>query len=78
MGWKDQVYFEPCDDIQHLLARGRLEESSPAYGVARLTIQLGLGSLSKRQRYVYDQLIAPALEVLAHEEGINACYCAPD
>jgi hypothetical protein len=60
--------FEPCDDIQHLLAQGTLKPDTPAFAVARQAIALGIGSLSNRQRYIYDMLIAPALEELALEE----------
>jgi hypothetical protein len=64
--------FEPYDDIQHLLAEGTLKPDTPAYAVARQAISLGIGSLSKRQRYIFDALIAPALEALALEERRGA------
>jgi len=60
--------FEHYDDIQHLLADGALKQGSPAHAAARQAIALGVGSLSNRQRYVYDTVIAPALERLALEE----------
>lgn len=68
----DQIYLEYYDDIQHLLADGTLEKDSDAYGVARLTIDLGFGALSKRHRYIYDSVITPALAVLAREQGMSA------
>ncbi len=60
--------FEPYDDIQHLLAEGILQPDTPAYAVARQAIALGLDCLSNRQRFIYDTIIAPALEGLALEE----------
>ena len=60
--------FEPYDDIQHLLADGTLKQGTPAYAIARQAIDLGIGSLSNRQRHIYDGIIAPALEGLALEE----------
>jgi hypothetical protein len=60
--------FESCDDIQHLIAEQKLKPNSPAYAIARQAIALGIDSLSNRQRYVYDTVIAPALEALAAEE----------
>ena len=41
---------------------------SPAFAIARQAIALGIGSLSNRQRDLYDTIIAPALEGLALEE----------
>jgi hypothetical protein len=60
--------FEPYDDIQHLIGEGTLKPDSPAFAVARQAIALGVGSLSNRQRHIYDTLIAPALAGLALEE----------
>jgi hypothetical protein len=68
--------FEPFDDIQHLLAEGILEPDTPAYVVARQAISLGIGSLSNRQRLIYDRIIAPALEALALEERRGAAVRA--
>jgi hypothetical protein len=60
--------FDSCDDIQHLIAERKLKPDTPAYAIACQAIALGIGSLSNRQRYVYDTIIAPALEDLAAEE----------
>jgi hypothetical protein len=68
----DHRDFEDYDDIQHLLASGTLKKDSDAYDIARLTIQLGFGALSKKQRYIYAQVITPALEELAREQGAGA------
>jgi len=68
MGCSGHCEFERYDDIQHLLAEGILKEDTPAHDVAELAITLGIGSLSTRQRYVYDVVIAPALEKLELEE----------
>jgi hypothetical protein len=66
------IDFQVCDDIQHLLAEGRLKQGSAAYAIARQTIDLGFAALSNRQRYIFDALIAPALEALALEERCGA------
>jgi hypothetical protein len=64
--------FDACDDIQHLLAEEILTPDTPAYAVARQAIALGIDSLSNRQRFIYDAVIAPALEGLAVEERRGA------
>jgi hypothetical protein len=64
--------FDSCDDIQHLLAEGILKPDTSAHLVARQAIALGIGSLSNRQRFIYDVVIAPALEGLAVEERRGA------
>ena len=64
--------LDSCDDIQHLLAEGILKPHTPAYAVARQAIALGINSLSNRQRFIYDVVIAPALEGLAVEERRGA------
>ena len=78
MGCNDHIDFERYDDIQQLVAEGTLEKGTPAYVIARQTIDLGFATLSKRQHYIYDMVIAPALEALAQEQSINArCNNAP-
>ena len=64
--------FEPYDDLQHLLADGTLKPDTPAFAVARQAIALGIGSLSNRQRQIYNTIIAPALEGLALTERSGA------
>jgi len=64
--------FKSYDDLQHLLADGTLKPDTPAFAVAHQAIALGIGSLSNRQRSIYDGLIAPALEGLALEERCAA------
>lgn len=64
--------LEPYDDIQHLLADGTLKPGTPAFAVARQAIALGIGSLSNRQRQIYDTIIAPAMEGLALTERSGA------
>jgi hypothetical protein len=68
----DQIYFEYYDDIQHLLGAGTLQKDSDAYSVARLTINLGFATHSRRHRYIYDSVITPALVALAREQAITA------
>ena len=55
------LYLEPYDDLQHLLASGLLEQNPFARAVALQTISFGLGSLTDGQRNVYEALITPAL-----------------
>ena len=64
--------FESYDDIQHLLADGTLKHGSPAYLIARQAIAIGFASFSRRQRQIYDAIIAPALAGLALAEGRDA------
>jgi hypothetical protein len=59
MEWSD---FHRCEDIQHLMAEGALPQGSAAYGIARQAIDLGFATLSDRQRFILDQVIAPALK----------------
>jgi hypothetical protein len=61
MEWSDPDLHRN-EDIQHLIALGTLKQGSAAYGIARQAIDLGFATLSNRQRYIYDQVIAPALK----------------
>jgi hypothetical protein len=72
MGCGRDLDFGYYDDLQHLLANGTLKPNTAACAVARQAITLGIGSLSNRQRYLYETIIAPALEGLALEERRGA------
>jgi hypothetical protein len=59
MEWND---LHRSEDIQQLMAQGTLPQGSAAYGIARQAIDLGFATLSDRQRFILDQVIAPALK----------------
>jgi hypothetical protein len=59
MEWND---LHRCEDVQQLMAQGTLQQGSVAYSIARQAIDLGFATLSDRQRFIYDQVIAPALK----------------
>jgi hypothetical protein len=62
MGWNDHVDWQLYEEIEDLVAEGRLEEEMPAYGVAQKVIHEGYDSLSPNQGWVFDTYVAPALE----------------
>ena len=59
MEWND---LHRSEDIQQLMAQGTLPQGSAAYRIARQAIDLGFGTLSERQRFIFEQVIAPALK----------------
>jgi hypothetical protein len=59
MEWND---LHRSEDIQQLMAQGTLPQGIAAYGIARQAIDLGFATLSDRQRFILDQVIAPALK----------------
>jgi hypothetical protein len=78
MRHNDHIDFELYDAVQEALEEGHLDEETDrnAIGVARQVIHQGMGSLSPKQRYLYDQVIVPALarthEVLRIRAIINS------
>jgi hypothetical protein len=62
MGWNDHVDWQFNEEIQDLVDNGELEEGTPAYGIAQRVIHQGYDSLSPKQRWVFDTILAPALE----------------
>ena len=53
--------------IRDLVEEGILEKATPAYGVAQQVIHIGYDSLSPKQRWLYDQVVIPALTRRADE-----------
>jgi hypothetical protein len=62
VGWHNHVDFELHEEIEDLVDEGELEQGTPAYGIAQQVIHRGLDSLSPKQRWVWDTIVAPALE----------------
>ena len=62
MGWNDHVDWQLLEEIEDLIAEGKLEEGTPAYGVAQKVIHEGYDLLSPNQRWVFDTYVVPALE----------------
>ncbi len=69
MEWDD---LHRSEDVQHLMAQGTLPQGSAAYSIARQAIDLGFATLSERQRFILDQVIAPPLEGLVLDERRRA------
>ena len=67
MGWNDHVDFDLHEAITDLVDEGMLEEGTPAYGVAQQVIDRGYGSLTLKQRAVYDAVVVPALKRRAEQ-----------
>jgi len=59
------------DEIEELVGTSQLDRESAAYGIAQQVIQDGYGSLTEKQREVYDSVIVPALEALREERERN-------
>jgi hypothetical protein len=47
--------------IEDLVDAGKLEKGTPAYGVSRQVIHVGLESLTPKQRALYDAMVVPLL-----------------
>jgi hypothetical protein len=62
MGHNDHIDFELHDAIEDLVAEGVLEKGTPAYGIAQQIIDQGWGSLSEKQRWVFEKQVAPLLQ----------------
>jgi hypothetical protein len=67
MGIDHNFDFELNDLINDLVEEGIIEEKSKHYGVAQQVIHDGYGSLSPKQRALYDAVIAPALQERGRE-----------
>ncbi len=59
MAQAHQVDFALDDIIETLVATGRMERGSAAYGVAQAVIHKGIGCLPPMHRAVYDTEVAP-------------------
>ena len=62
MGWNDHVDFDLSEKLDAMIEAGYLEEGTPAYGIAKLVSDAGEGILTDKQRYVYDNIVMPALD----------------
>lgn len=62
MGWNDHIDFDLSEKLDAIIEVGYLEEGTPAYGIAKLVSASGEGVLSEKQRYVYENVVLPALE----------------
>ena len=61
MGWNDHIDWELHELVTDLLDEGCLEQGTPAYGIAKLAVDVGYESLSPKQKAVFDTVIVPAL-----------------
>jgi hypothetical protein len=61
MGWNDHIDWELHELVTDLPDEGYLEEGTPAYGIAKLAVDVGYERLSPKQKAVYDAVIVPAL-----------------
>ena len=59
MEWDD---LHRSEDVQQLMAQGTLQQGSATYSIARQAIDLGFATLSDRQRFIYEQVIAATLK----------------
>ncbi|GAA3934449.1 hypothetical protein GO495_29935 [Chitinophaga oryziterrae] len=62
MGYNDHIDFELHVAIQDLIDEGLIDDKMDAAGVARQVIHSGYGSLSLKQKALYDAVIIPKLE----------------
>ena len=63
-----------ADAVQDLVQRGELDIGSPAYGVALKAIHVGLASLTRMERKLYDQKVVPALDRHASAAGTTGSH----
>jgi hypothetical protein len=59
------------EDLYSRVQELELDEKSPAYGIAMRVVHQGYGSLSPKQKYVYDSEVVPLLRDQAKEEKFN-------
>ena len=60
----DEDLYARVQDLQ-------LDEKSAAYGIAMQVVYQGYGSLSPKQRYVYESEVVPLLQEQEKEEKLN-------
>jgi hypothetical protein len=63
----NSIDFELNEAIQDLIESGVLNDKDDACGVARQVIHQGYGSLTPKQRSLYDQIIVPVLKKRAQD-----------
>ncbi len=71
MGSNDHIDFELHDLVEDLVSELILERGTPAFGVAQQVIHQGYDSLTSKQRFVYDSVVAPLLKRLGERRRIN-------
>lgn len=71
LGFNDHIDWELHAAITQLLEENRLEEGSPAAGIAQQAMHRGYDTLSPAQKAVYDRLVVPALTKQAEQNHIN-------
>lgn len=65
--------------IQDLLDEGLIEKGTPSYGISQKVIDEGYDCLSSKQRFVYDTVVAPALQKRGEQiEVIQRINSMPD
>lgn len=64
----DDIDWDLLAQIDDLIDSGDLEEGTKEYGIAQQVVHQGYESLSPKQRYVYDKLLAPLLTERADEQ----------
>ena len=58
--------------IVELVAEGKLEEETPAYGISQQVIHMGYDSLSAKQKYIYDTRVVPLFAGITEQHAVNA------
>jgi hypothetical protein len=71
MGHNDHINFDLHEAIEDLLAEGHIEKPSNEYGVAQQVISQGEGSLTPKQRVVWEQGVIPLLKKRGEELEIQ-------
>lgn len=71
MGSNDHIDFELHDLVEDLVSELMLKRGTPAFGVAQQVIHQGYDSLTSKQRFVYDSVVAPLLKRLGEQHRIN-------
>jgi hypothetical protein len=71
-----QMSVNDYDEELHTIAceledRLELEKGTPEYGITQQVICQGYGSLTEKQRYIYDTKVAPLIKILLEEWEMN-------
>ena len=62
MAHNDHVDFDLYELVQGLIDQGDIVVGTPTYGIAQQVISSGYGSLTSKDRVIYDAVLAPVLK----------------
>lgn len=67
----DNVDPDFTEQLELLVQDGRLDEGTPAYGIARQIIERGFNTLTDKQATVFHQHIMPLIDESENEQAMQ-------